>query len=213
MNTKMIAIACVCLGFISGYALRSIFIPVKRYDTVLEKQRITAQNSLQQKAEQWDSARKTFRQQQIYIGKEVAATKQQLAREKGKQKAIEQRTRRLAENGRGYKDTSALLTNCDSLRTAVILLADNHHYTDSLYGELTSGLEQQALTKDSMVDEAEQYINELQLTSSRCLDQQQNLLKDNQQLRKQVRKEKRKYKLISTLVCIASGAAIYGLLQ
>jgi hypothetical protein len=74
-------------------------------------------------------------------------------------------------------------------------------------------LEQQALTKDSMVDEAEQYINELQLTSSRCLDQQQNLLKDNQQLRKQVRKEKRKHKLISVITCIVSGAAIYGLLR
>jgi len=213
MNTKIIPIACVCVGFISGYALRSFFMPAKGYDKVHDKEHITQRDHWQQKAKQWDSVGQAFRQQQILIRRQLDARKRELAAQKEKQKLAEQRARWLGEKGKLLKDSSAIIANCDSLTTTVTLLVESHRSTDSLYDDLVTALETQSLTKDSMLNKAQRYRRELEVVVSDCFALQQELMDDNERLKKQITKEKRKHKLISAIVFIASGAAIYGLLQ
>jgi 2-keto-3-deoxy-galactonokinase len=102
---------------------------------------------------------------------------------------------------------------CDSLVTTVEYFMQSNAEKDSLYEAMTTNLTAQVANKDSTITlKKAQYLN-LKSTLNKSLSNQQSLVDENELLRKQVRKQKVKGKLLSAALFIISGAAINQLIR
>jgi hypothetical protein len=104
-------------------------------------------------------------------------------------------------------------TSRDSLVITMEYLMQSNAEKDSLYEAVTTNLTTQVANKDSTIALKKAQYQNLKSTLDKSLSNQQSLVDENELLRKQVRKQKVKGKLLSASLFIISGAAINQLIR
>lgn len=110
-------------------------------------------------------------------------------------------------------DTAAKLANCDSMAVTMQDMIASSNERDSLYECLAHTLESQLDNRDSAISVQRNEYTCLKLSFDKTLLQQDMLLSQNLHLDKQVKRMKVKNKLLSAGMVIASGIAVYSLLN
>ena len=112
-----------------------------------------------------------------------------------------------------FTDTLQKLENCDSLAVAIqdMLLLDITK--DSIYENLSAGLKQQLVLKDSVIAIRENQYDSLESNYTMLIHQKQQLLQENASLQKAVKKQKVHKGLLATLLAAVGGLFVFHSLQ
>lgn len=106
------------------------------------------------------------------------------------------------ENGPSHLDAS-----CDSLANTIPVLIAASEEKDSLYNSAVVNLESQVQNRDSVVTLQQQQYETLKESFTKSIEAQTILTNDNKALKKTVRQQRTKSKLLSAALFILSGAA------
>ncbi|PWV45926.1 hypothetical protein [Chitinophaga sp. S165] len=143
------------------------------------------------------------------LEKQVLEARNALSRSIKSNTNLQKQLHQRIEDNAILTDTEERLTNCDSLASLTSDLVVSCMEKDSLYNSLTSALTEQVAIKDSTITAQDQRYNYLQLNYDRNLVQQQILLTDNLDLKKQVKQHRARSKLLSTCLLILGGTVTY----
>ena len=104
-------------------------------------------------------------------------------------------------------DSLSVTDNCDSLAHAALQVIEIYGATDSIQTLLIEDLQHQVYNRDSTIRLQDDQYTILRAAFDTAVFQQRELLQWNEQYRRQLKKEKRGKKLLSTLLCIGAGFA------
>jgi uncharacterized protein YhaN len=110
-------------------------------------------------------------------------------------------------------DTAALLADCDTLKTTVVLLNRAADEKDRLYDGVIANQQQQLTQKDSTIQLHRLQYTSLKNSFSESIAQQKLLVDQNNLFKKQLRKQRVKSKILSGLTIIAAGITTHFLLK
>lgn len=130
----------------------------------------------------------------------VARTQATLKAAIRKNRNLEQHIEELATTNIMEPDPVARLENCDTLTSAVIELLTLNKEKDSLFTEVTNDLQEQINWKDRIILVQQERYDSLKISHDKILFQQQELLKLNQEIQKEVKKQKRNKRFLSFLL-------------
>lgn len=136
----------------------------------------------------------------------------QLQTAKAKNRQLQEDVIKLVKK-RTTKDTAALLADCDTLKTKVVLLNKAANEKDSLYDRVISNQQQQLSIKDSTIQLHRLQYTSLKNSFTESIAQQKLLLDQNNLFKKQLRKQRVKSKILSGLTIIAAGITTHYLLK
>jgi hypothetical protein len=219
--------ALLILGLVIGFCLSLLFkgcnseIPVPHEKVispaVLKKQAADIENTYQTKFTELEN-----KNQQLQ--NELKTTKEQLTTIKLKTKQRENSIKRIIEpkgfpakellakvNSSVIVDSS--LSPCDSLAQEVSKYVEENEVKDSLYQSQINTLDSIVAVKDSVIRFKTELHSEWIDVFTEALDQQVILQKENQQLRKLFKRQKRKSKLITAGLMILSAVGANYLLH
>lgn len=102
-------------------------------------------------------------------------------------------------------DTTVKLQNCDSLAIAVQEMEVLNNKKDSMYDSLTATLQHRLEIQDSVIDLQHFENDSLQTNYRQLLDKHTDLIAENAEQRKTIKKQKRGKGFISVVAAIAAG--------
>ena len=103
--------------------------------------------------------------------------------------------------------------NCDSLASTVEELMQTSNEKDSLYEQASLNLEEQIKNKDSTIAVKDQQYQEIKEAFKKSTEEWKNAINENKSLNKNVKRQKFKSKILSTVLLIFAGAATNYLIQ
>jgi hypothetical protein len=102
-------------------------------------------------------------------------------------------------------DTATLLQNCDSLAVTLQETEALSLKKDSIYGSLTGNLQRQLQLQDSVIDIQKFQNDSLQVGYRSLLDKHAELIKENADQRKTIKKQKRGKVFLGVVVGVVAG--------
>jgi len=158
------------------------------------------------------------------LQKDLNTVKEQLASIKSKTTKRESTIRKILEpKGMPAKDllekvshlvtVDSSLSPCDSLANEVSEYLEENTLKDSLYETQISKLDSTIAIKDSMIQLKSKMHVDLSNTVSKLLNDQETVLRENKTLQKQLKRQKRKSKLVTVGLMILSATAANYLLK
>jgi hypothetical protein len=213
------SITLLFLGLIIGFCLSFLFNGCGN-ETAVAHEKIIQPKDLKKESDKKEASYQAkiseLENKNVQLQQELKSTKEQLLKIKSKIKQRESNIKKLIEP-KGYpakellqKVKSAIIVDtslspCDSLVQEVSEYMQENEIKDSLYESQISKQDSMMAGKDSVIEVKTQLHRDLQLFFDQSLQQQQTLIKENTQLRKQFKRQKVKSKLISLGVLVLSG--------
>jgi hypothetical protein len=154
----------------------------------------------------------SFEQEAKAVAQQLSDTRTQLASVQQKNKPLQQQLQTLVNKpASNHKlDTAMLITNYDSIRTAVVSLITSDNEKDSLYIVMDNDYQLQLSLKDSIIrTQYDEYIS-LRQTFNQSIDQLNNAAAQIKTLKKQAKRQRVKSKLL-TVGGIVVGVIVAGL--
>lgn len=204
---KTLLIAILCL--FTGLGLNSLFKGCNRNAVSLPANILPA-TALKQKADTIESRHQEqislLNRRNEELQHSLSQTSMSLRQSKAKLSAAEQSIRQLlTENV--TNDSAYALTTCDTLREYVKGYLDENIRKDSLYDSKISLLESTVTLKDSALEISANTQQQIRILLNQTLLQHSWLETENFTLKKQVRKTRRKQKLLTFGLVLISGVA------
>lgn len=170
------------------------------------------ENQFSQKEKQTQFLMDVLDKKNALLNTQLQSLTAQLSQARAESRNLQKRTMDLAA-GKKSKDTMLLLADYDTLKAKVVLLNNAIVVSDSLCDRVIDNQQQQLIQKDSVIQlHRMQYVS-LKSSFTESISQQKLLLDQNDLLRKQVRKQRLKSKLLSGLTLIAAGITTHYLLK
>lgn len=211
MKRKYVILS-VLLAWLCGLACCSLFKPgvatvttpaIKSGPSVKEQQKVSADANTK-----YEKQMEALSKQSILLATSLDKTKRSLnVTKKENRRLYDTMDDFIAQKNAAanYKDTAAMVSNCDSIQATVVELKRSDEQKDSLYETAITTLQQQLANKDSVIDAGKGLTHSLQQSLSRSVQQQQALTTLNQQYKKQWKKVKRKQTLTSIGAIVITG--------
>lgn len=216
LNVK--GILFIIVSFILGYSVAALlrgcgseqavrFMPVRP---------ITIENQVQKEEHRYKQLADSLGEKSRKITNELALTEKELGTARRNNRVLQHELLNMAEameKSLNRKDTVRILENCAELFPKARELVESANFQDSLCDESLMQLKQLALVKDSLIAVVDQKYEMLRQQFNRNQDILAVAIKENQGLRKQIRKQKIKNTLVSVAGVITSGLALKWLIQ
>lgn len=212
MNTKLMTIACLLAGLLLGYALRSLLqeSPVPPNDFTEQQQRWETR---QQHLKQLQQTKEALQQQSRDNARQLTATSHALSEAKQQYEIVLRQNKTLREQYAQVHLSSDTPTICDTIISNTTLLISRQAQQDTVYEQMIHQQAEQITVKDSIAGLQEIYIGQCLEVMQECSAARQQLLSENESLKKQYRRNRLKQKLLPAAGIIAGAAAVYGLLR
>lgn len=133
----------------------------------------------------------SFKQGAQGISQKLNDTKKELARAQKKNTSLQSQVNDLVYKTASalMRDTLAMLTDCDSLKSKVVLLMENDNVKDNLYAGIDSSYQSQLALKDSVIQtQRDKYIS-LKQAFNQSAEQLQSASLQLHALKKQVKRQ------------------------
>jgi hypothetical protein len=155
----------------------------------------------------------SFQRKSVQLQQELILTKNELKTAKEKNASLHVAIYKLLDKEADKPLEHSSEIDCDSLVVLVDDLMQTSVIKDSLYDDTVINLEQQVSNKDSTISVKERQYTELKAAFNMSIEGQKQLTTENKLLTKDIKKQKRKSKIISAALLILSGAAANYLIQ
>lgn len=151
----------------------------------------------------------SLKKQSGKLQSELTETKTELSKAKQKNYSLQLTFYGLIDRQTENKQVSSGSTNsdCDSLIVTVEQLMQSSSEKDSLYEKTTTNLEDQLKNRDSTINLKERQYAEIKSAFDKSLQSSNEVVAENKQLNKQVKRQKFKSKVLSAALFILTGAA------
>jgi hypothetical protein len=221
------SIALVLVGLVSGFCLTFLFKGCYN-ETTVPHQKVISTEDLKKQAADKEAIYQTkiaeLENKNLQLQTELKTTKEQLVSIKSKTKQRENTIKKIIEpKGLPAKELldrvkpllsiDSSLSPCDSLVQEVNVYMEENAVKDSLYESEISTLDSMVAVKDSVIKFKTELHSQWVEVFTKALDQQDILQKENDQLRKQFKRQKRKSKLVTIGLMILSAAGANYLLH
>jgi len=110
-------------------------------------------------------------------------------------------------------DTITKLQNCDSLAVTLQEMEAFSNKKDSIYESLTANLQRQVENQDSVIDLQHFENDSLQTSYKNLLDQHKDLIAENAEQRKTIKRQKRGKGFLGVVAAVAAGLFTWHLLK
>lgn len=143
----------------------------------------------------------------------VLKTQTALTQAKQQNRSLKQTIEDLLNVHATATDTLVKLDNCDSLAASMQEMLAQNTTKDSLYESLTDDLRAQVSLRDSMIGLKQAQYDSLQIIYNKTLVFGQQLLQENEQQRKAIKKQKRGKGLLAVALAVVGGLFTWHTLQ
>jgi hypothetical protein len=201
--------AAFVIGLLAGIAISFLYCaslssepsqkPIAKVTTELKKEVAKSEVS-------YGKAVDSLKKQSVKLQVELTDTKTELSKAKQKNYSLQLTIYGLIDRQTQTKQSGDNNENCDSLIVTVEELLQSSSGKDSLYEKATSNLEDQLKNKDSTIILKEKQCTELKSAFDKSIQSSNEIIAQNKQLGKQVKRQKFKSKVLSAAVFILSGA-------
>ncbi len=221
------SIALVLVGLVFGFCL-SVLMKACYSDTPIPQQKAVTTEELKKQAADKEAAHQKqiaeLENKNQQLQNELKTTKEQLSAVKSKARQRETTIKKIIEpkglpakellaKAKPVNPVDSSLSPCDSLAREVNEYLLDNAVKDSLYESQISTLDSMVAVKDSVIKFKTELHSEWVDVFTKALDQQEILQKENQQLQKQFKRQKRKSKLVTVGLMILSAVGTKYLLH
>ena len=213
---KLKLLVCLVFSCIGGFGMCTLF-HSDAYKHQLTAQTTESPSALKEQAvitaTYYDTKLDSLVQTSNVLTVKVNKSKAAMHRVKYTSQTIQQKVNLLLATAINDTDTTAKISDCDSLESSLADLKASTAEKDSLCEDIQSQLEQQVNNKDSTLNVQREEYNALVLSFDNSLAQQDELSGQNKYLQKQLNRHIVKNKLLSGGLLVLSGIAVFSLLH
>lgn len=204
--------AAFVIGLILGIAISFLYCttlnnppsskPTAKITTELKKEVTKSEVS-------YSKAVDSLKKQSVKLQSELTDTKTELSKAKQKNYSLQLTIYDLIDRQKENKQVSSGSTNsdCDSLIVTVEQLMQSSSEKDSLYEKTTTNLEDQLKNRDSTITIKDKQYMEVKSAFDKSIQSSNEVVSQNKQLNRQVKRQKFKSKVLSAALLILTGAA------
>jgi hypothetical protein len=219
-------LSLLLLGFVLGFVTAYLFTGCNKNSTII-KEAIVKPKELKKQAvtieENYQKQIVNLQDQNIELQQNLEATQGLFDQAKAKTKQLENKIKKIIEPP-GYpakrliqkvraNEISSDLSPCDSLINVITDYIEENHRKDSIYEQQIIQMDSIVSLKDHLIQTHTQAYTNLHQLFGQSVVNQENLIKENTQLRKQIKRQRFKNKLVTAGLMIISATATNYLLH
>ncbi len=213
---KRTIIITILFGIISALSTYLLFDSMEGYKSELRESKIAVKEMQQQVTAIEDKYKLEilyWQNKNFKLTQRIQQTETALEESKQKAGTLQGKIKHLIAESTNLKDTSDIVSNCDSLKTQVSQFIAETTIKDSLCDSEISDLKEVIQNKDSAMAVCQSSFASMLQVMNSSLDQQKDLADKLSLAEKEIRKGNRRTKFLSAAVFILSGVTTTLLLQ
>ncbi|GAB2829188.1 hypothetical protein [Ferruginibacter profundus] len=201
------------LSMITGIALCMLFTCNDNNKDVRVIQPAELEKKAEQSEQNFQKATDSLTKRTKSLHAELLSTNFLLDKSKKKNALITSQLVKLSGNDSAKKDTTQFIKDCDSLRNNLKLWVESSTEKDSLFEAVINNQQSQLVLKDAATDLQNQRYNNLNDLFRQSLLQQELLSGINKKMKRSLRRQQFKTKMVSGLLVIAAGITAHYLVK